>query len=62
MKKQKLSYYQYNLLNDDTSNRANVINDINAYYRMLIKALDRAANVNIYKSISFFFNNGGMKS
>ena len=27
------------LLNDDKSNGVNVINDINAYYRMLIKAL-----------------------
>ena len=36
------------LLNDDTGNSANVTNDINEYYRMLIKALQMAENVNIF--------------
>ena len=40
------------LLNDDTSNSDNVTNYINAYYRTSIKALERAVNVNIYKSKS----------
>ena len=43
------------LLNEDMSNSAKVTNDINAYYRMLIKALDRTANVNSYKSKSNFY-------
>ena len=42
-------------LTDNTSNCANVTNYINAYYRMLIKALERVANVNIQISKSIFY-------
>ena len=43
------------LLNNYIGNGANVTNDINAYYKIFIKALDKPANVNIYKSKTTFF-------
>ena len=43
------------LLNDDMSNSIDITSHINVYYRMLRKALDKAANVNIYKSKSKFY-------
>ena len=61
MKKYKNIPVPLRLLYDDTSNSANVTNDINAYYRMLIKALDKAAKIFINR-YQIFINFDGRRT